>query len=268
MQIESIYEKGTGVINEDFHFINGSIFGVLDGATSLTPVTYEKGLTGGFLASNIAGEIFQKNDDSLLTLAEEANFAICEAMLERGVNVDEKGHLWCASAAVVRLEGDTLEWVQIGDSLVLVIYDDGTHEIVCDKSEQDIETLKQWKAIADTTHHPIATAMKDQIFKVRSQMNVAYGVLSGEKDALSFLSYGKKQIKNISNILIFTDGLFLPKSDPESGEDFHLLAELFLEGGLSRVRDYIRQIEETDIACRIYPRFKTHDDIAAISITL
>ncbi|CCO23411.1 protein phosphatase 2C domain-containing protein [Maridesulfovibrio hydrothermalis] len=267
MLVESIYEQGTGVMNEDFHIVNGSLFGVFDGATSLTPATYEQGCTGGFLASNIAGQVFESNDDSLPKLAEKANFAICDAMLERGVDISDKGHLWSTSAAVVRINKETFEWIQIGDCLVLVIYEDGTHELLADNFDHDTETLKLWKDVAHTTDAPIATALKDQILKVRSQMNVAYGVLSGEKDALSFLRYGKKKLRNISNILIFTDGLFLPKCDPETREDFGLFADLYLQGGLSCIRDYIRQTEQTDIHCRKFPRFKTHDDIAAISIS-
>lgn len=268
MKVESIFEKGSGVINEDYCILNGSQFGVFDGATSLSSATYENGATGGFLASNIAGEVFMNSDEPLVQLAERANCAIGTAMHERGVDLEDKKYLWSTSAAVVRVQDDVFEWVQIGDCLVLVLYEDGSHEIVCEKHDHDFETLKMWQCMAGDVDEPICEALRDQILKVRSEMNVKYGVLSGEGDAMSFLSYGRKSLENVRNILIFTDGLFIPNSSLESRDDFSLFADLFLKGGLSCVRDYIRQMEEEDIACKKYPRFKPHDDIAAISISL
>lgn len=268
MQVDCLYEKGTGDINEDFHFIDGNLFGVFDGATSLSPAKYENGLTGGFIASNVAGKTFKKNNDSLKNLTRKANRAICDAMINRGVNLKDKGHLWSTSAAVVRLGEDVFEWIQIGDCLVLVIYEDGTHEILSKGFNHDLETLTLWKRIADKTEAPILAALKEQIFKVRSCMNVTYGSLSGEEQALDFANFGTKKTHGIKHILLFTDGLFIPKCEPEKREDFQLFSQLFLKGGLSHIRDVIRRIEKTDLTCRTYPRFKAHDDIAAISITL
>ena len=64
MQVDTLFEKGTGRMNEDFCFTNGNFFGVFDGATSLSLRVYEKGYTGGFLASNIAGKTFKQNNDT------------------------------------------------------------------------------------------------------------------------------------------------------------------------------------------------------------
>ena len=268
MQIESIFEQGTGTLNEDFHLVNGNLFGVFDGATSLTPATYEGGATGGFLASNIAGEQFGRNDAPLLKLAERANSAIHHAMKERGVDVGDKGNLWSTSAAVVRVHCEYFEWVQTGDCGIVLIHEDGTHELVCELPNQDVETLSLWKESADTTDAPISVAMSEQILKVRSQMNVSYGVFSGETDALSFLKSGSRRLFGVKHIVLFTDGLFIPNDTPQATRDFGLFSELYLRGGLAGVREYIRRIEKTDVRCRRYPRFKTHDDIAAISIAL
>ncbi len=254
-------------MNEDFHFVDGNLFGVFDGATSLSPRVYENGVTGGFLAANIAGGTFRKNNNTIFDLAINANKAIGDAMVERGVCLERKHHRWNTSAAVVRIKKDTFEWIQIGDCLVLVIYKDGTHHVLTDNFDHDLGTLKLWKESAPNTSEPILSALKDQVIKVRGRVNIDYGALNGEKEAISFLNSGSGKLDVVQHIVLFTDGLFIPKQKPEERTDFTLFSELFQEGGLGSVRDFVRGIEKTDVTCRKYPRFKTHDDIAAISLT-
>ncbi len=49
-------------------------------------------------------------------------------------------------------------------------------------------------------------------------------------------------------------------------KDFTPLVTLYRDLGLAGLKHHIRQIEETDPECRRFPRFKTHDDIAAIAL--
>ena len=268
MRIDTIFEQGTGKLNEDYHLVSDNLFGVFDGATSLNPATFDNGLTGGYLASNTVGRVFRENDDSLENLAEKANQAIRQKMISKDVDISDKGNLWSASGAMLRLNSDNFEWAQLGDSLIMVIEDDGSYEVMPSRFNHDFETLTKWKCRCRETDQCIAQAMKDQILKVRRRMNVDYGVFSGEPEAMKFLKSGRRSLDGIKHILIFTDGLFIPKENPGHREDFDDFAKLFLEGGLACVRDHIRRVEETDPMCRTYPRFKTHDDIAATSITL
>jgi len=39
-------------------------------------------------------------------------------------------------------------------------------------------------------------------------------------------------------------------------------------GGLQAVRNHVRRLQQEDPTCRKYPRFKQHDDIAAVAIQL
>lgn len=268
MHIDFISEQGSGEINEDYYCRNDNLFGVFDGATSLTPARFKNNHTGGFLAAELAGLTFKANNDGLVNLAEKANTAIRDAMIENGVDFNDRSGLWCTSAAVVRLLDDCFEWVQIGDSLILVIYDGGEYELLMDNFDHDLETLKHWKKVSQNTDDNIFGAIEEQIRKTRENQNVTYGVLNGEEKALAFLNSGVKSLHRVKHILLFTDGLFIPKSEPEEREDFDLLTRLFLEGGLERIRNAIREMESGDEACRKYPRFKIHDDIAAFAITL
>ncbi|MFW5489036.1 MAG: protein phosphatase 2C domain-containing protein [Desulfovibrio sp.] len=268
IQVDSLLEHGTGLLNEDVLVVEDNLFCVFDGATSLSPETYEHGYTGGYLASNLAGEAFRQNNGSLLELSQRANRRIHRAMVERHVDVSNKGKLWSTSAAAVRMGEDSFEWAQIGDSRILCIMENGDLESVCEIRDHDVETLCLWKDVCQCTSEPIAEALHEQIVKVRSRMNVDYGVFSGEPEAMDFLQTGTRDLCGVSHVLLFTDGLLVPKADPLQQRDFDTYIELFLTSGLKGVRDYIRSVEATDAGCRAYPRFKMHDDIAAIAISV
>jgi serine/threonine protein phosphatase PrpC len=267
LKTEYIYEKGTGCINEDALSINNTTFGVFDGATSLDKKVYENGLTGGFLASSTACRIFQNDSCSLSELAEKANTEIQIQMQKRDVDLSDKSSLWSTSAAAVRIKNNCAEWIQIGDSLVLMIYKDGSFKIPAPFVNHDKETLSMWKDMALETEKPIHKALYPQIKKVRSSMNSKYGVLNGESKYSAFLNSGKEDLNNLSHILLFTDGLFIPSDDPEKN-DFDEFTKLYLNGGLTNIKKHIRKLEESDPDCRIYPRFKCHDDIAAVGVSL
>lgn len=268
MKTEYIHEQGAGRLNEDTISLNGNMFGVFDGATSLNKKTFKNGTTGGFIASDTAEKAFAKNNDSLANLAKKANSAIYNKMIENDVDISDKASLWSTSAAVVKINNDMIEWVQIGDSLLLLIYKDGSFKIPIKDYDHDSETLCMWKDIAQKTDQKIFQAMNGQIKKVRAAMNVDYGVLNGEKEFSDFINSGREALNELSHVLLFTDGLFIPSKDPLNKDNFNEFVDLFLKGGLSEIRDHIRNIEQSDPDCRLYPRFKTHDDIAAVALSM
>ncbi|EGB16165.1 hypothetical protein DND132_2962 [Pseudodesulfovibrio mercurii] len=268
MKIDTVFEQGTGPLNEDFLVVDKNLFGVFDGATSLSPARFGHGLTGGYLAATIAGSAFHGSGLPLDELAERANRAILDGMVGHGVDLDDRANLWSTSAAVCRVEADRFEWVQIGDCLVMTLHEDGSHRVHCAEFNHDLETLTLWQEVSCGSDGPILDVLHDQIVKVRRGMNVTYGVLNGEPAAMDFLNTGSLPLDGITDILLFTDGLFIPKRDPGERENFDLFADLFRAGGLKSVRDHVRSTEAGDAACTLYPRFKVHDDMAAISVAL
>jgi len=268
MRIDTVFEQGAGLLNEDFLVVDRNLFGVFDGATSLSAARFGHGLTGGYLASTVAGSVFHGSDLPLEQLADRANRAILEAMRKHGVDLDDRANLWSTSAAVVRVGEERFEWAQIGDCLVLTLHEDGTHRVHCAEFNHDLETLTMWREASCESEGAVLDVMHEQIVKVRRGMNVTYGVFNGEPSAMDFLNSGSLPLDGITDILLFTDGLFIPKCDPSEREDFDLFAELFRAGGLKGVRDHVRRTEASDAACTRYPRFKVHDDMAAIAITL
>jgi serine/threonine protein phosphatase PrpC len=266
METEHILEKGSGKINEDALVMEENMFGVFDGATSLDRTLFDGCKTGGMIASETACSVFAKNGYPLAKLARLANREIGETMRCHGVDGSARERLWSTSAAVARIEGKALEWVQSGDSAIVLIYQDRSHKVLVDQPDHDYETLSIWKQMASTSQVTIGEALAEQIKKTRQGMNRSYGVLNGECQAEGFIHAGVESLDKVTDILLFTDGLQLPSKKPTPRKGFDDLVHHYLALGLHGLRDRIRSVEKNDPQCRQYPRFKCHDDIAAISI--
>ncbi len=266
METEHILEKGTGGINEDTLVMENNIFGVFDGATSLKKEFFGSKKTGGMIASSVACSVFSKNCYPLVDLAKSANNAIRNEMISHGVNPSARESLWSTSAAVVRIKDKGLEWIQTGDSFIVLIYTDNSYKVLIKREDHDFETLSIWKKMAENSTSLIHEALKDQIRKTRFGMNRSYGVLNGEKEAEIFIKSGNESIEGVKEILVFTDGLDIPVETPEREKNFDVLVKQFLCLGLNGLKEHIREIEKKDPMCIKYPRFKCHDYIAAICI--
>jgi hypothetical protein len=266
--VETLLEKGSGELNEDVLLRADDLFGVFDGATSLDKRSFADGLTGGLLAAQIAALTFQKEQGCLANIADKANNHIRNTLLAENVSMTERHRLWSTSLAVIRLAEGRFEYCQTGDALILLIDNDGGFCMVTPEIDIDRETLHQWKKLPATQTATIHDVLADQIHRVRLQMNVRYGVLNGEPEAVNFLRHGYHELAGVSDILLFTDGLFLPRENPLACDDWHSLVDLYRVGGLQAVRNHVRRLQQEDPTCRKYPRFKQHDDIAAVAIKL
>ncbi len=266
--VETLLEKGSGELNEDVLLRADDLFGVFDGATSLDRRRFAGGLTGGLLAAQIAALTFQEEDACLAHLAARANRRIRNTLLAENISMTERRRLWSTSLAVIRLTEGRFEYCQTGDALILLIDSDGGFFLVTPEIDIDRETLHLWKNTPDARTAAIHDVLADQIQRVRLQMNVSYGVLNGEPEAVNFLRHGYHDLAGVSDILLFTDGLFLPRENPLAHDDWQSLVDLYRLGGLQAIRDHVRRLQQEDPACRKYPRFKQHDDIAAVAIQL
>jgi len=166
------------------------------------------------------------------------------------------------------LEEKFFEWVQIGDSLILIIFDDGSFRTIVKEYDQDKKMMILWKKLADKKVENIRAEIDTPLFGLRRRMNVDYGNLNGEKEMVKFLNHGREKLERVKHLLLFTDGLFLPKSDPRKNDNWQRFVDLYLTGGLKALKTFVRQLEQNDPRCWKYPRYKVHDDIAAISLSL
>lgn len=266
--ISTLYEQGSGSFNEDVLIEADPLFGVFDGATSLDGKRYLDGRTGGRLAAEIAAEVFKTTSGSLFERAEQANKQIAKALRDQGIESDERHRYWSSSLAVVKIEDNQLHFCQTGDAHILLIDDEANPRLVTKEIDIDSETLSLWKNMDVPPGSSIHELLASQIRKVRLQMNRTYGVLNGEPEAMDFIHHGTVSLNNIRHILLFTDGLLLPQSQPQMRQDWRAMSELYAKGGLSAIHKRVRTLQQSDPECRLYPRFKCHDDIAAIALDL
>lgn len=269
MKIEFIHEKGVGILNEDSFLIKDNIFGVFDGVTSINKASMVEGKTGGLIASTITKDIFSKNNKSLKELAVEANEKIGEEMKKMEIDTTDKLNLWCTNLAVVKIiNNNNLDWIQLSDSFIALIYQDNTFKIISENDNHDEETLSMWAELAKDKTENIRGVLDEQFKKVRRNSNTTYGLLTGEKEAINFLREGTEDLKKVKNILLFTDGFLIPQKDISKPYPWDFFINLYLKEGLEGIKNYIRKIEKNDKKCWVYPRSKQHDDMTAISITL
>ncbi len=266
MKIDFILDEGPS--KEDSYLIKGDIFGVFDGFNSLDKFTDENGKTGGLIAATIAKDEFSRGDKDLRHLSLETNKKIRETMLASNIDMSKKSSLWGTMIAAVRIKNNSFEWVQIGDSLILVIYKDNSFKLLVEDYNHDKEVLKIWKEFAKQKKENIRGLIENgPLIETRKEINETYGALTGEDGARAFLKGGEESLENVKHILIFTDGLFIPKENPSEDDNWDMFVNFFLKGGLSEVKDFVRGLEKNDPKCWKYPRFKQYDDIAAISIS-
>lgn len=267
MKVDFLYNPGPK--KEDTYLIQDNIFGVFDGANGRNKFIDQKGRSGGQIASEIVRDEFSCNDQSLKKLAIAANRKMKESMLAEGIDIQQRTNLWHCALAVVRIRKNFFEWVQIGDCLILVIDQKNNFKLLVQDYDHDAEVLSLWKKLAQKKVKNIAEIIgKGPLLKVWEKANETYGILDGEENFLSFLNQGKESLKGLKHILLFTDGLLIPKENPKAQDDFDTLVKLYLKGGLLKVKDFVRKLEEKDPLCLKCPRYKQYDDIAAISISL
>lgn len=268
MKVEYIYKKGSREVNEDQFVVAESLFAVFDGATGLDGFTDEQGNTGALLASSAAARVFEENGSSLPELIRAANKSIEIEMHNRGAATSVIENRWMTTAIAVRIQEQSFDWVHIGDGNILVVHESGSHTLLAGDVDHDQELFLKWKKIAEDESKIFWEEMHDELILLRRQANVSYGMLDGRKAALKFLQSGTESLDTIRTIILFTDGLMVPKEDPRKEDDVDLFVRLFNEGGLKKIYEYTRSKEREDPRLIRYLRAKLHDDATAIAITL
>ncbi len=263
---ETVLEQGSGDLNEDTLSVDNDLYIVCDGATSITGEPLSTCTSGGRQAAVITAAAFGRNQGSLEDMAGRANDEIFQAMALSGVDMDDRESLWSTSFAALRFAGDYIEWAQSGDCMIVLVSEDGSHEMITEQPGQDIATLQKWKAVGPDSKGSIHQVLAREIAEVRRGMNRDYGVLNGESEALDFVRYGVEDVNTVTDILLFSDGLCLPSKRPENPVDIGEMVERYRRVGLDGVKKQIRRLQRRDAHCCRYPRFKMFDDISGIAL--
>lgn len=280
MRIEQLTVQGCNAWNEDALIVNDRlrIYGVLDGATSLAEP--DGGATGGYLASQAAKLAFESlgpaSDMPTLTLRDavlEANARIRARMAEAGVDVNDKQSLWAAACAVVRIGEHQIEYAQVGDCMILAVYEDGSvRTVTYDQVEYfDEKSRLLWEQFRREGFSP--QEVRERVYRLiasnRLKTNTpdGYAILNGDPALEQYVEHGAFNRIRLKSVIIFTDGLFLPRKAGEPAPPMREIARLIEEKGLAGYADWLIAGENEEVE-RLgkHARLKASDDKTALRI--
>lgn len=267
MKVEYIHEKGSMKLNEDQLVVSEPLFAVFDGATGFDGFTDKQGRTGALLASTAAAGIFKKDDKPFTELVPDANRAVEKEMRRHGIENPTVENLWMTTAISIRVQERSFDWAHIGDGNILVIHGDSLYTLLAGDVDHDRELFLKWLTLPGRSKKVFWEEMYEELIQLRRQANVSYGMLDGRQTAMAFVQSGTENLDKVRNIILFTDGLMIPKEDPRKDDDVDLFIQLFNGGGLKKIYEYTRSREREDSHLLQYPRAKQHDDATAIAIT-
>jgi hypothetical protein len=176
-----------------------------------------------------------------------------------------------ASAIVIRCtDAGDIEYVSLGDC-TLIVETDGTFAFVgvdeAEAGDRWVADALRGQALDDTTREaPLTRAdLLPRLRKQRGFMNTpsGYGIFSITAPQVSAIRHGTLPIKDLSRILLASDGL-MRLVDVFRLYDAKRLFAAAWANGLAPLFDELRAIENQDADCGHYPRAKVSDDATAV----
>lgn len=267
-QVTSLHETGLSALNEDTILVNQEqrVFGVFDGASSLDKYLSADGKTGAYLASSNSADVFAQPHANLIEALEDADQEVERLHKQSGIDTSDPVNRFSTTVAAVKINNDRAELLQVGDSVIIVIYKDGRIEAPLGYNDHDLEVMRKWRRLADEGHTDIMQLVAEDIIQLRRAANTSYGTLNGDGGAKKFMQTSSLDLKSVASILIITDGMLVPKTDPDTEEDWAYCAKLYQNGGLKKIYQTVRELEKSDPELTEYPRYKLHDDASGVAI--
>lgn len=210
---------------EDAYIINESLdlYGVLDGSTPMNDFKDEAGHNGAYLAAHLFKDYFEslKATAGIQKEVLQANKLLKKAMENDHVDQTEKHRLWCTCVSVVQVKENILTYASLGDTMILTCDKHGNVNVLT------VDTVKNVSARAKITREMDRNKGKDipeeSYFEDQKNRNIyqrkmanvpnGYSVANGMPEVEYYLQYGALNTKNLSHVLIMSDGMFDPKGD-------------------------------------------------------
>ncbi|MNO31379.1 hypothetical protein D3C76_213520 [compost metagenome] len=272
-KIDTYSLQGDGEWNEDALVINEAafVYGVVDGATSLSAYRNPDGWTGGYIAAQLAAAHFMgmNPDQKLEQIAAEANLALRQQMVVEGVDTEEASNRWSAALVMVQIHEYSIDYVQAGDCMLLARYKDGTvraltHPQLAHVDRKTLGKMAELRAEGVSDPAELRRRLTPLLKGNRAIANTpaGYGVLNGDPRFPQFLEKGTFNRANLESLYMFSDGLYTDES-----------AWTDLTGELDRVgaENYARALYDKEQGDRMLlevPRLKVSDDKTCVVLHL
>ena len=258
----------------------------LDGATSIGTVTGAASGPGGRFAAQTAIEGIRRQFASAQSSSElllAANRYIADQLRLHGIDADSASPLDLsrASGTAVRIDKarQLVEVSHIGEAAALVVHREGMVESVAppDAESYDATAIALAQKIAEQRGCSLAEALQTpQIFDLMKKSQLTdnapdgsgAGVLNGSKNAERYIVTKSWPLGQIKQVLLLTDGLWLPTKQFGQEPDWQEMAGVINQRGLAELYRQVTALENDDTDLIKYPRFKKHDDASGVVITV
>lgn len=272
---ETISFPGTE-INEDIAYASDFCGWIIDGATGLnnkilTPSDSDAKWYAeqwhGYLLKNISNmdiDLKTMISNGIDIIKEQFYNEICASRVD-------KLDIPSGCIAVIRLRNDKIEYFVLGDCLIL--YKKGNTSLIIqdDKLKKfDGEVIKLIsKLMSEGQTFPEARQrVKNQLIRNRLLRNTSegYWVLEFDKSTVDNAVYGEIEDINPIKLLLMSDG-FYSICDTFNLIEYNDLITAVEDKGLEYLYRILRNTENLDSECVMYPRLKKSDDSSAVFLT-
>lgn len=190
----------------------------------------------------------------------------------------------CCSVAAIQIRDDILHYVQTGNSMLFVQYQNGTircltydhtakiQEKYIGKVKGSFNNLKRTLK-RNYTERKLIQCYKNALtltqsyrMQCRESFNTyeGYGMIDGSRESSIFWEIGSIPLMDVKKIALVTDGLQLLSHKPPGHERWMDTAKNIFNRGLRSTCTKITLMEKNDPYCQQYPRVDQCDDKTGI----
>lgn len=262
-------------VNEDLVNTAGSAAWVLDGGTGYadSPFTGAESdakwyvdTIDDYLSAHVS-----ESSESLSGILKNAVKYASDEYRETVGDLPREAYLPTATAAIVRLNGETLEYLVLGDCRVLVskahtiatVTDSRMQPIEQMAIEAVLETVKQ----RDVTVGEARELVIDRFERNRKLANTSegYWVLTINPEAVAHALTGSFEVDEETSVYLMSDGFSAIVDTYNLYEKWADVIEAIDHGESQELVAKMREVEQADSRCISYPRTKPSDDATLFS---
>ncbi|WP_102693012.1 PP2C family serine/threonine-protein phosphatase [Rummeliibacillus pycnus] len=284
--LDVVYEEGNKKDIEDVYVCDEKIkrFAVIDGDSGFGP------FSGLAAADTIRKYMLDKSyeNDSLEHIAKSANIELRRAKRAKTI-WDDLGDMKkyirnCCSVAAIQIRDETLHYLQMGNCMIFVQYQNGTirsltydhtakiQEKYIQKRKTSFYGLKRTlkrnyseKKLGQCYENALAITRSFRMQCCESfNTYEGYGMIDGSRETSSFWEIGKIPLMDVKKIALVTDGFQLLSHKLPSHEKWMESAKYIFNRGLKSAYTKITLMEKNDPYCQQFPRVEWSDDKTGI----
>ncbi|MGG0658355.1 PP2C family serine/threonine-protein phosphatase [Rummeliibacillus pycnus] len=281
-----IYEEGNKKELEDAYVNDekNNRYAVIDGDPGFGP------FSGVEAASTIRSFLLNKRyeNDSLEHILRVANIQLRRVKSGSAIWDDfsdmEKHMRNCCSVAAIQVKDDQLHYIQTGNCMIFVQYQNGTirsltYDHTTKIQEKYIRKVKgSFNVLKKTLRRNYSEKKLTQCYenalmlsqpyrmKCCESFNTyeGYGIIDGSKESANYWEMGSIPLMDVKKIALVTDGLQLLSHKPPGHERWMDSAKQIFNRGLKSIYTKITLMEKNDPYCQQFPRVEQSDDKTGI----